>query len=183
MRHLDWHVIDSTYLVKDRWLSLRADACRLPNGRTITPYYVFEYPDWVNVVALTEDSHVVLVKQYRHGLQRTLIELPCGGVEPQDASSLAAARRELLEETGYAGEHFIQTGILSANPANHTNMTYCFLATSVRQRTAPVLDDTEQLAVMLLPLEEVIELVHNGGILQALHVSSLCFALQALGRP
>lgn len=182
MHRLDWHVVDSTYIVKDRWLSLRADACRLPNGRTIAPYYVFEYPDWVNVVALTENGHVVLVKQYRHGLQRTLIELPCGGVEPQDTSPLEATKRELLEETGYTGEHFIQTGILSANPANHTNMTYCFLATSVRQIAAPVLDDTEQLEVMLLPLEEVIELVHNGGILQALHVGSLFFALQALGR-
>lgn len=182
MAHLDWHVVDSTYIVKDRWLSLRADVCRLPNERTIAPYYVFEYPDWVNVVALTEDGNVVLVKQYRHGLQRTLTELPCGGVEPQDASPLAAARRELLEETGYSSEHFIQTGVLSANPANHTNMTYCFLATSVRQIAAPVLDDTEQLEVVLLPLEEVIELMHNGGILQALHVGSLFFALKALGR-
>jgi len=182
MHPLNWHVVDSTHIVKDRWLSLRADVCRLPSGRTIAPYYVFEYPPWVNVVALTEDGQVVLVKQYRHGLQRTLIELPCGGVETQDASPLAAAKRELLEETGYTGEHFVQTGVLSANPANHTNMTYCFLATSVCQIAAPVLDDTEQVEVMLLPLEEVIELVHNDGILQALHVGSLFFALRALGR-
>src|SRR6267142_715416 len=121
MHRLDEHVVNSTYIVKDRWFSLRADACRIPNGRTIAPYYVFEYPPWVNVVALTENGHVVLVKQYRHGLQRTLIELSSGGVEPQDTSPLAAARRELLEETGSTGKHFIQTGVRSANPVNHAN--------------------------------------------------------------
>jgi ADP-ribose pyrophosphatase len=182
MHHRDWHIVDSTYIVKDRWLSLRADVCRLPSGRTIAPYYVLEYPSWVNVVALTEDAQVVLVRQYRHGLQRTLIELPCGGVEVQDVSPLAAARRELLEETGYTSEHFTQIGVLSANPANHTNMTYCFLATSVRRIADPVLDDTEQIEVMLLPLEEVIERMHNGDLLQALHVSALFFALRVLGR-
>ena len=62
MHHRDWHIVDSTYIVKDRWLSLRADVCRLPSGRTIAPYYVFEYPSWVNVVALTEDAQVVLVR-------------------------------------------------------------------------------------------------------------------------
>jgi ADP-ribose pyrophosphatase len=182
MHRLDWHIVSSTHIVQDRWLSLRADVCRLPGGQTVAPYYVFEYPDWVNVVALTEDDQVVLVKQYRHGLQSTLIELPGGGVDPQDASPLAAAQRELLEETGYTGERFIQTGVLSANPANHANMTYWFLATSVRYTAAPALDDTEQLEVVLLPLAEVLELMHNGGILQALHIGALFFALRALGR-
>jgi len=101
---------------------------------------------------------------------------------PRTPPPLEAARRKLLKETRYTDEHFIQTGVLSANPANHTNMTYCFLVTSVRQIAAPVLDDTEQIEVMLLPQEEVIELVHNGGILQALHVDSFFFALRALGR-
>ena len=63
MDHLNWHVVDSTHIVKDRWLSLRADVCLLPSGRTIAPYYVFEYPSWVNVVALTEDGNVVWIKQ------------------------------------------------------------------------------------------------------------------------
>jgi ADP-ribose pyrophosphatase len=182
MPNLDWKVLDSTYIVKDRWLSLRSDICRMPDGRTIAPYYVFEYPAWVNVVALTEGGKVVLVRQYRHGLQRTLIELPCGCVEARDASPLAAAKRELLEESGYTSERFIETGLLSANPATHTNMTHCFLATNVRQIAEPALDDTEQIEVMLTPLEEVIERTNNGGFLQALHISSLFFALRALGR-
>jgi hypothetical protein len=63
MRNLDWNIVDSTYIVNDRWLSLRADRCRMPDGRTIAPYYIFEYPSWVNVVAMTDDGTVVLVKQ------------------------------------------------------------------------------------------------------------------------
>jgi len=182
MPNLEWTVLGSTYIVQDRWLSLRSDTCRMPDGRTVAPYYVFEYPAWVNVVALTEAGTVVLVRQYRHGLQRTLIELPCGCVEAQDASPLAAAKRELLEETGYASERFVETGRLSANPATHTNLTHCFLATDVRRVAEPALDDSEQLEAMLVPLDEVIERTNDGLFLQALHVSSLFFALRALGR-
>jgi ADP-ribose pyrophosphatase len=182
MPHLDWHIVDSTYLVNDRWLSLRADRCRMPDGRIIAPYYLFEYPAWVNVVAVTVDGMVVLVKQYRHGLQRTLLELPSGCVEAQDSSPLVAAQRELREETGYTGERFIETVILSANPATHTNMTYCFLATDVQPVAAPALDETEQLEVLLTPIEDVIEQVQAGGFLQALHVGAIFFALRMLGR-
>ena len=96
----DWKIIKSRYIVKDKWLTLRADTCELPSSNIIDPYYVFEYPKWLNIVALTTDEDLVLVKLYRHGLGKTVLEIPCGGVETSDASVLFAARRELLEETG-----------------------------------------------------------------------------------
>jgi ADP-ribose pyrophosphatase len=131
MHPFDWKLLQSAYIIQDRWLSLRADTCQLPNGGTVVPYYVLEYPPWVNVVALTKDEHVVLVRQYRHGVQQTVVELPSGTVEQTDASPLAAMKRELLEETGYASEVWYELGKLSPNSANHTNLTYCFLATGV----------------------------------------------------
>jgi ADP-ribose pyrophosphatase len=178
----DWQLVQSTSLLQDRWLSLRADTCKLPNGRTAAPYYVLEYPSWVNVVALTPDDQVVLVRQYRHGIRQTVVELPAGTVEPSDASPLAAMQRELVEETGYAGEVWRETGRLSPNTANHTNLTYCFVATGINQVAEPVLDDTEQLETVLMPLTEMIDVASRGGLLQALHMASLFLALQALGR-
>ena len=182
MHAFDWKLLHSEYVLQDRWLSLRADTCQLPNGRTITPYYVLEYPTWVNVVALTQDHHVVLVRQYRHGVQQTVLELPSGTVEAADPSPLAAVQRELLEETGYVGETVVETGRLSPNSANHTNFTYCFLATGVARVTDPVTDDTEQVETVLMPFTDVIQLARQGGLWQALHVGALFFALHALGR-
>jgi ADP-ribose pyrophosphatase len=182
MHPFDWKLLKSEYVLQDRWLSLRADTCQLPTGRIVAPYYVLEYPTWVNVVALTKDHHVVLVRQYRHGLQQTVLELPSGTVEATDASAHAAVQRELLEETGYACGDVVETGRLSPNPANHTNWTYCFLATGVERVTEPMAEDTERLETVLMPLSEVVGLASKGGLVQALHIGALFFALHALGR-
>lgn len=68
MSRYDWDILESKYIVKDEWLALRADRCQMPNGRLVEPYYVFEFPEWVNIVALTNKEEVILVKQYRHGI-------------------------------------------------------------------------------------------------------------------
>jgi len=182
MHPLDWKLLKSERLLQDRWLSLRADTCELPGGRIVAPYYVFEYPPWVTGVALTPAHEVVLVRQYRHGVQQTVLEFPGGVVDSADASPLEAMRRELLEETGYTGTTFIETGQLSANASTHTNVTYCFLATDVTYVAPPQLDETEQLETVVLPLAEVITLARQGGLPQALHTGALFFALSALGR-
>ena len=178
----DWTIEKSEYLIKDKWITVRADTCKMPGGHIVTPYYVLEYPAWVNVVAVTEDENVVFVRQYRHGLQKTVLELPCGCVDPQDPSPLDAVRRELLEETGYAGEQFIETGKISPNPATHTNFTHCFLAISVKQVQRPDLDETEQLETVLVPLKDVMTLLEHGELYQTLHISSIFLAFQELGK-
>ncbi|MGE3540522.1 MAG: NUDIX hydrolase [Candidatus Tectimicrobiota bacterium] len=182
MHPLDWQLLRSTYLIQDRWLRLRADTCQLPDKRIIEPYYIMEYPAWVAVVALTREQHVVLVRQYRHGVQQTVLELPAGAVDASDASPLHTMQRELLEETGYASDTMLETGRVSANPATHTNLTYCYLATGARQVAEPRLDPTEHLETVLLPLPEVVRLASRGGLIQALHVSAVFFALHTLGR-
>ena len=95
-----WEILGSKYVVKDRWLTLRADDCRNADGQVIAPYYVLEYPPWVNVLALTPEHNVVLIKQYRHGIRQVILELPGGALDEQDASILDAAQRELREKQG-----------------------------------------------------------------------------------
>ena len=98
-----WQVVRSEYLARKPWFTVRHETIALPDGRTIPDYYVFEYPDWVNVTAIDRDGRFVVIDQYRHGLGETSYEIPAGVMEPSDRSPLEAARRELLEETGYGG--------------------------------------------------------------------------------
>ena len=76
MRDLNWKLLSSEYLFKDNWATLRADTCQMPNGNIISPYYVLEYPDWGNVVAITEDNQAILIRQYRHAAGEVILELP-----------------------------------------------------------------------------------------------------------
>lgn len=94
-----WEVISSEYLHRAPWLTVRKDHLVLPNGNHIPSYYILEYPDWVNTIAVTSDGQFVFIRQYRHGLQQTSYELCAGVCEKEDASPLASAQRELLEET------------------------------------------------------------------------------------
>ena len=97
-----WRTVESEYLIQRPWLTARRDKVELPDGRVHPEYYVLEYPDWVNVIAITEDKQFVMVEQYRHGLEDVFTELVAGVIE-KDEAPLAAAQRELLEETGFAG--------------------------------------------------------------------------------
>lgn len=95
-----WEVLKNEYLFKRPWLTVRKDSVKIPSGEVNDEFYVLEYPDWVNVIAITDESRFVLEKQYRHGLGKTCYEIPAGVIE-EGESPLEAAKRELQEETGY----------------------------------------------------------------------------------
>src|SRR5471032_240627 len=98
-----WTLLNSTYSFRDRWLTLRSDTVALPDGETLSPYHVIESPDWVNAIAITADGNIVLVEQYRHAVQQTMLKLPAGHVDAGEAPDVAV-KRELLEETGCEAE-------------------------------------------------------------------------------
>jgi 8-oxo-dGTP pyrophosphatase MutT (NUDIX family) len=158
---------------KPPWLVLRRDHLRLPGGREIAEYFVSEYPPWANVVAVTPDDQVVLLRQYRPGLEAVHFEIPAGVVDPRDSDFEAAARRELLEETGYGGGLWSPLMTLSANPALQNNLTHTFLAEGVTPLSAPDPDATEDLRVHLVPLGEVRALIDGGEVAQSLHAAPL----------
>lgn len=168
-----WTVLRSEYIARKPWFTVRHETVALPDGRLIPDYYVFEYPDWVNVIARTREGRFVMIDQYRHGLGETSYELPAGVTEPSDASPLAAAQRELSEETGYGGGRWRLLTVLSPNPATQNNLTYCYLAEDVEPLGEQHLDATEDLRVHLLTREEVIELLRTDRIRQALMAAPL----------
>lgn len=172
-----WKILSSTHL-RD---NIRLDRCELPNGQIIEGA-VLEFSTWATVLALTEKQEVVLIRQYRHGAQKVIVELPGGVMDREDESPLAAARRELQEETGYTSDRIVQVGCVSPNPANHTNLIYSFLAMDAKKVSGQRLDETEEIEVFLKPLDEVIAMAKNGELLQSMQVSALFFTLAYLNR-
>jgi ADP-ribose pyrophosphatase len=172
-----WKTLASTHL-RD---NIRLDRCELPNGKIIEGT-VLEFGTWATVLALTKEQEVVLIRQYRHGAQKVIVELPGGVMDDEDESPLAAARRELEEETGYTSDRIIQVGCVSPNPANQTNLVYSFLALDAEKVCSQRLDETEEIEVFLRPLDEVIAMAKNGELLQSMQVSTLFFVLAYLNR-
>lgn len=173
LKNRKWKVLASEYLAKKPWFTVRHESLELPDGRRIPDYYVLEFPDWVNVIALTAEGKYVMVSQYRHGREETAYELVAGVSEPSDASMLDAAKRELAEETGYGGGEWRLLTVVAPNPANQNNLTHCFLATGVEPLGSQHLDPTEELSVHLLTLDEVKELLRTDQIRQALMAAPL----------
>src|ERR1700741_5284910 len=100
MSDLTWKTCYSEYIHKGAWATLRADKCEMPDGRIVDEYYVLEYPNWVNAVAITENNTVLMVRQYRHAAGIASLEIP-GGVIDGNELPEEPIRRELMEETGY----------------------------------------------------------------------------------
>ena len=171
-KDISWQTLSSEYLIKRPWLTARRDVVRLPNGVVQDEYYVLEYPDWINVIALTRDGRMILERQYRHALGETSYEIVAGVME-QGESPEEAARRELLEETGYSGGEWTHLMDLSANPSTMTNLCHCFLAVGVEPTGHQHLDRTEYLEVHFFQPEEVWQMLLDGQFRQALMAAPL----------
>lgn len=179
MNNLHWEKLSSKYLVEEKWATLRVDSCRMPDGTLIDDYYVLEYPNWVNALALTEDNEVILIKQYRHAAEMVITEIPGGCIDAGESPE-EAIRRELLEETGYAFGNVEYLAALYANPSTSANKTFTFLATGGKKVQDQHLDGREEIIVELVSIETLKELLLANEILQALHVSAIFYGLKKL---
>jgi ADP-ribose pyrophosphatase len=153
-----------------RLFSVTEHRRRSPRTGALHDFYVLESPDWVNIIPLTVDERVVMVLQYRHGIDEFTLEVPGGMVDAEDRSPLDAGRREMREETGYDSDDIVPLGVIHPNPAIQSNRCHTFLARTARLVGSVDFDSTEETEVVLVPLVEVPELIRSGVISHALVV-------------
>lgn len=174
-RDLKWTVLSDRKLVERPWLILHEQRVRLPNGHEIEEFHLIEGPSWAAVVALTEDDRVVLVRQYRHGVATTSLEVPAGVIDPGE-SALAAAQRELLEETGYVADDWYPLAVFNTEPSRHTTRAHLFVATAARAVAPPRLDPSEELDLRLTAAQGLGGLIDAGEIAHGVHVAAILLA-------
>ena len=167
-----WTVLSSKYLWKRPWLTVRQEHVRLANGLEAPEFYILEYPDWGNVIAITKEGERVMIRHDRPGVYRGESELCAGVIEP-DEDPESAARRELLEETGFGGGEWTKIARLAPNPSTQTNWSHSFLALGVERLDNQHLDGAEDISVHLMKREDVLELLRSGEIIQALMAAPL----------
>ena len=160
-KELWWQTLSSRFGPDIPLFSIRLDTMRHPTSAAEMERLVFESTDWVNVVATTPENQFVMVEQFRFGIGDLTVE-PVGGLVDEGEDSLAAARRELLEETGYAGDSWRYLGSVQANPAIHNNVCHHWLAENVSAVQAPQPDEGEAIRVHLMSLDEV-RAAHDDG--------------------
>lgn len=168
-----WKVLKSENILSlGVWLNVRQETVELPSGKQIPTWFVLEFPDWINVIAITKDGQFVMEDQYRHGLGVTNLEICAGVIDPGE-TPLEAAKRELSEETGFGGGKWELFMKLSPNPTNHNNISWTFLATDVEPIERPHQEATEDIHVHLLSRDELETVLKRGDIIQALHAAPL----------
>lgn len=178
-----WSVLSSHVLLhRPPWLKVTEQQCLLPNGSVIEDYLLAEGREVAMVFPFTPDGQVVLVEQYKHGCQRSLWDLPAGYVDAEDATMLAAAQRELSEETGCSAVDWTHLASLHPDPTRSGNLFHFYLAAGVRQTNSQHLDDTEDIAIRRVRLSDLHRLLAQGRIATVPSVAGIGLGLAALMR-
>lgn len=162
-----WTKRGSRPLADCRIFQLRADTFESPTTGRAHEFYVLETGDWVNVLPFTDAGELILVRQFRCGTNALSLEIP-GGMVDAGESPLEAARRELLEETGFAPRELRPIGRIESNPAILTNHTHSFVALGCEPAGGMHLDATEELELIKVPIERIDALLRDGEIVHSL---------------
>ena len=172
----DWKLKSTRPLHDYRIFRTRGDTRESPRTGIEHEFYVLESPDWVNIVAVTESKEIVLINQFRHGVSSSVLEIP-GGMIDEGEAPILSAKRELLEETGYAADVFIELGKVHPNPAIFDNVCYTFLAKTAKKIREPEFESAEDIETVLYPVSDIKKLIKSGEITHSLVLNALFFYL------
>ncbi|QKZ14336.1 NUDIX hydrolase [Spirosoma sp. KUDC1026] len=176
-----WKTLGSIELFSSRWMRLRQDTCELPTKRVVDDYFVMEIPDGAAIAAVTEQDELVLVRQYKHGVDQVVLELPAGIVEPGEEGPAAIAR-ELEEETGYRASSVEYVTTLASKPARLSARTQIYFADKVSQQGTQQENDSEVIQIVLVPLAELPALIQRGEIIVETSLAALLMVWPRLVR-
>jgi len=169
---MEWKVLHSEYLFKHPWLTARREHVKLPTGAEIKDFFVLEYPEFCNVIAITKDGKFLMEQQYRHAQHLISTEIPAGCVEKGE-DPMEAAKRELYEETGYGNGVWSHFMTISPNAGACTNHSHTFLAVDVEPISSQHLEESEDIKIILLEKDEVIRMLKNDEFCQAMMAAPL----------
>jgi len=175
-----WKLISEKVDYQNRLFRIKKERCFIPRTGKTYDYYYEDSPSWVNIVALTEKGKVLLIRQYRHAIRDFTLEIPGGVIDPEDKSPLSAAKRELVEETGYGGAKLKLAGVCRPNPAILNNKTYIYFAKGVRKISDTKFDSTEEVEVVEVSPSKIDKLIKDRKIMHSLVITAFHYARSLL---
>lgn len=159
-----WRTLKTETLINDYHVTLKKNKVELPGGAVIDDFYTVTIPDAAMIAALTTDNKIILKTEYRYACQSDIIECPAGMLNPDESEPIVAAKRELLEETGYSSGDWTYLGYTWESTSKLTNKMYLFLAKDCQKVASQQLDENEHLDVVEVPLSEAMDMVMKGEI-------------------
>lgn len=165
-----WKKKKTRQLADCRVFSVREDISESQNTGKSASFYVVENPDWVNIIPVTNSGQVVLIEQFRHGIERVTLEIPGGMIDKGEAPD-ACARRELKEETGYTAGKIVSLGRSHPNPAIQNNWIYHFAALDCEKTDVQAFDEHESISIRLAGLDDIGDLIETGEITHSLVIT------------
>ena len=166
-----WKTLGTKQIFGNRIFGFREDTVKSPKTDNTHPVWVMDAPTWVNIIPITKEKKVIMIKQYRFGSQEISLEIP-GGMVDAGEDTQSAATREMKEETGYESEEVHAIGKISPNPALMSNHTYSYVAYNVKKTGDQQLDNMEDIEVLEVDLNQIPTLITNGEIDHSLVVSA-----------